>query len=70
MKLSKSATRKLLSAFLILSLGACASAPPKSTRFDGNWQFCENVPQKPLACLEQPDVEKLRELLIRCEAPK
>lgn len=65
--LSKTKTLKLLSAFLILSLSACASGP-KSTKFDGNWQFCEIVPQKPLACLEQPDVEKLRALLIECQS--
>jgi len=41
---------------------------PKPEPFHGRWQFCEIVPQTPLACLPQEDVEKLREQLIRCNS--
>lgn len=55
-----------------LNLSGCAmlgkSSKPKPEPFHGQWQFCEIVPQKPLACLEQEDVEKLREALIRCNS--
>lgn len=58
--------------FLILTsiFGGCA-AKPVATHFDGKWQFVEAVPgDPPLACLKEPDVMKLRELLIRCPKPE
>jgi hypothetical protein len=67
MRLSKSATAPLLLAFLTLS--ACATGP-KTTKFDGAWEFCEVRPQVQMACLSQPDIEKLRTLLIECENKK
>jgi hypothetical protein len=52
--------------------GGCASRPTV-TSFDGKWTLIE-VPGDPKlkACLEEEDVQKLRETLIRCEsgAPK
>lgn len=63
--------RKNSKNFLILSvallLSACATEP-KSTKFDGDWEFYEVTPfEEPRACLKKEDVKKLRELLIRCE---
>ncbi len=46
--------------------GCVTSAKTKATPFNGRWQFCEIVPQKQLACLEEEDVKALRETLIRC----
>lgn len=57
-------TRLSLTLFF-LTLSSCASKPIEST-FNGNWQFCESS-QERLACLKEPDVEKLRALLIQCE---
>lgn len=57
----------LLLSFLILS--NCA-AIPKTTTFDGKWDFIEPDPYNPddvRACLPESDVQKLREILIRCE---
>ncbi len=54
---------------LCLILNACAAAPI-STKFDGKWEFCELRPQTNYACLSQPDVEKLRIILIQCEGKK
>lgn len=53
-----------------LSLSGCTmlGKKPKPEPFHGEWQFCEVVPQQPLACLKQEDVEKLREALIRCNS--
>lgn len=53
-----------LIAFLILSSG-CSSAPI-NTAVDVNWQFVDHEGEK-LACLNEEDVDKVRELLIRCE---
>ncbi len=63
--------RKNSKNFLILSVAlflvGCATEP-KSTKFDGEWEFYEVTPfQEPKACLSKEDVKKLRELLIRCE---
>lgn len=60
---------KLLTIFSILNCVACATGP-KSTKFDGKWHFCENVPGEQMACLNQPDVEKLRQLLLECQNKK
>lgn len=49
--------------FLILS--GCASAP-KPTTFDAAWSFID-LPDERRACLGQADVDRLREVLIRCE---
>lgn len=67
--LSRIKTLRLLTLFSILSSAACASGP-KTTKFDGKWQFCEIVPQKQLACLDEDDVQKLRQLLIECQNKK
>lgn len=59
-----------LSHFLILSLfvGGCASAPIDS-KFDGNWEFIKSPTDgKQKACLDEDDVSKLKELLIRLKA--
>lgn len=65
--LSKKKTAALLLAFSILE--ACASTP-KAARFDGKWEFCEISPMRPpLACLAEPDVQKLRALLLQCTPP-
>ncbi len=69
--LSKRRMRMSLKKFLILSSllfhVGCATEP-KTTKFDAEWEFCEISPfEPPRACLKQKDVEKLRELLIRCE---
>ncbi len=58
---------KLLSVFLLI-LSACSHQP--TTKFDGQWEFCASSTGETMACLSQPDVKKLRELLIRCEVPK
>lgn len=55
---------RLIIFFLILS--SCAQRPVV-TSFDGKWSYLE-VPGEPVkACLIEEDVQKLRELLIRCE---
>jgi hypothetical protein len=62
--------QRLFAKFLILSvvLAGCASTPAP-TKFDGKWEFFQVTPfEEPRACLEQEDVKKLRELLIRCES--
>lgn len=60
-----------LSHFLILSLifvGGCASAPIDN-KFDGDWEFIQSpTDQKQKACLDEDDVKKLKELLIRLKA--
>lgn len=45
---------------------SCTSTP-KTTRFDGKWEFIDNPKGETKACLAKPDVQKLRELLIRCQ---
>jgi hypothetical protein len=62
-------TLQNLTLFLVLSsyLSSCASKPVV-TSFDGNWKFVETAPGKKSACLEESDVMKLREILIRCES--
>jgi hypothetical protein len=62
--------RKLLTIFLISNLLTACSlfAPKKSEPLNVNWQFIEVVPlEKPMACLNQIDVEKLAERLTRCQ---
>jgi hypothetical protein len=62
--------QKLCALFLILSSAACATKPVATT-VDLEWEFHEVTPfEKPWACLKEPDVLKLREALIRCEANK
>lgn len=60
--------------FLILNLGmfaiSCATKPTVTTKFDGQWQFVRIGPNENMACLNQRDVEKLREILIRCDSRK
>lgn len=55
---------KLLMIFLI-SLSGCAS-PKKAERLQLKWTFLEIPPAKTMACLDEKDVGKLREALIRC----
>lgn len=61
--------QKLFTTFLILSLlVGCVSSPPKSTKFDGQWEFYQTNPfEEEKACLAKDDVKKLRELLVRCQ---
>lgn len=67
---ARSLCKHILLAFTMpICLSGCAMfTKPKPQPFDGRWQFCEVVPQQPLACLPQEDVEKLREQLIRCNS--
>jgi hypothetical protein len=59
--------------YLILSVfalfvSACATEP-KTTKFDGDWEFYQTTPfEEPKACLSKEDVKKLREVLIRCQS--
>lgn len=53
----------------MLGLAACAHKPV-DTKFDGRWQYCESTPFEQLMCLNEQDVGKLRELLIRCGSEK
>jgi hypothetical protein len=54
----------------LLALSGCASSP-KSTSFDGRWEFIKSpTTNENKACLNDKDTMRLRELLIRCEAPK
>lgn len=58
--------KTLLSSIIFLILNGCASRAPV-TKFDGQWQMCPAIPSSPpLACLNEPDSLKLREILIRC----
>lgn len=65
--------RKNSKNFLILSacaifFSACATEP-KTTKFDGDWEFYQTTPfEEPKACLSKEDVKKLREVLIRCQS--
>lgn len=54
----------LLSLTLFSGLVSCAHKAQVTT-FDGNWTFTEEEP--PRACLNETDVKKLREVLIKCE---
>lgn len=56
--------------FLILSEAACAHAPPAATTFDTKWQVIESADGVPMACFPETDIERLREVLIRCEGAK
>lgn len=61
--------RLSLMLFLILNSG-CASHP-KAVSFDGNWELVDAGPDQPVkACLKEEDVDKLREILIRCESSR
>lgn len=61
--------KMLLKSLPFLILSGCVSAPPRvDTKFDGKWSACEIVPQKTLMCLSEPDLLKLRALLVRCGA--
>jgi len=52
---------------LILSSGGCVSAPPTAIEFEGKWTFYQPVSGEPYqACLQESDVDALREILIRC----
>lgn len=56
-----------LTLFLILSFfPGCAA--PVVTNFDGKWEFVDQPGQPLKACLQEDDVAKLRETLIRCKA--
>lgn len=58
--------KTLLSSTIFLTLNGCASRAP-TTKFDGKWQICPAIQSTPpLACLNEPDSLKLREILIRC----
>lgn len=61
-----------LSSMLFLLLNSCSLFQPKSTSFDGKFEFIQSptTPNTKKACLAIDDVEKLRELLIRCESGK
>ena len=56
--------------FLTLSFIAGCAAPPKPTKFKAEWVFIEPPMEKPMACLKEADVLKLRELLILCGKEK
>jgi hypothetical protein len=57
--------KKLCVIFLIAS--GCASKP-KTTPFDAKWIMKYTTEEGAMACLKQPDVERLRVKLIICEA--
>lgn len=62
---------KNLTIFLILSLLSACGSPAKvePVRFDGKWSYCDHeFLDEPKACLNLEDVQKLRELLIRCQS--
>lgn len=63
MKHLKRKTPIVLNVFLILN--ACSTGP-KTTKFDGDWEFLENQRGETKACLSQEAVLELRDILIRC----
>ncbi len=50
---------------LFLLLSSCAQKPV-ITKFDGVWTVWEREYKPAEMCLEEKDVQKLREILIRC----
>jgi len=52
---------------LSFAITACNTLP-KSTAFDGKWEFVETAPGEMKLCLKQEDIAKLKKLLIRCQA--
>lgn len=61
--------KMLVSSIIFLTLSGCATAQ-HDTKFDGKWEACEVAPQRTVMCLEEPDILKLREILVRCGAEK
>ena len=57
--------KKLFMIFLIFS--GCMTPVIASKKFDGEWFFLESKEGETMACLKQPDVMKLRELMLRCD---
>lgn len=57
----------VLAIIALLFIFGCSSAPIV-TKFDGKWEFCENEKGETRACLQEKDVKKLREILIRCKS--
>ena len=56
-----------LKLFLILSSFVSCAQKPIATKFDGEWTLCKmETAEKPLWGLSEPDLLKLREVLIRC----
>lgn len=69
----RSATGTLLGSLpfsvIALLLTSCQAPQVRDTRFDGKWQICQPATSPvPLACLNEPDTQKLRKLLIQCGA--
>lgn len=63
--------KTLLNLMIFFALFSCVTAPPKAAPFDSKWTIIDPGPgQTPKACLNEDDVGKLRELLIRCEGTK
>lgn len=46
-------------------LTGCQTTKPEPMNL--KWQFCEVVPQRPLACLELEGIQRLRGELKKCE---
>lgn len=63
--------RKIQTVFgLFLTLngaGGCSTLPP-ATKFDANWIFIQRPNEPVRACLEEKDVQKLRKILLECQA--
>ncbi len=54
--------------FALSSFASGCASKPIVTSFDGQWFFVQSGDGKQKACLEENDVMKLREILIRCES--
>jgi hypothetical protein len=59
-------TLRSFARFLILSLVFGCSTAPVATRFDAEWEFLLSPGGVKKACLAEPDMLRLREILIRC----
>lgn len=53
--------------FLMIFLMACQTKN-QQTKLDLKWHFMDFPPGETQACLNEKDVKKLRETLIRCES--
>lgn len=47
--------------------GGCAGCPV-ATQFDGQWKFIDQLGEPRRACLTEPEVDQLKQILDRCKA--
>lgn len=71
-KRSKLKTLKHYTTYLILSLvaSACAGTPKSHPKLDLDFEVIELRPGQVVGCVPMKDWQEIREMQLRCEAPK